>query len=188
MFANKTFLAARMSAASAASSNGSLIDPDGLIVSSDSASTSWGSDDSDTTGLKGTAQKFRVLVGSAPTTVQFTARVRVPWTLTSQSAGGATRGTIFASLLVNGVAVATGMGSPRNLNSANGTQFVELIELVMSAPASVSPGSEIAIQVQPEVTIASGTPGTNWEPTLRHDPQAIASQLVVEFQGLTGGL
>lgn len=180
----------RTSMASTAASTGSLIDPNGFINATETTSTSWGAGlASDSTGLKGTAQDFRAIYAGAPSTISGVVHLRVPWTLTTQSAGAGTRGTVSASLIIDGVEIVVSTGSvARSLNSANGTEFVELIELIMPLGTSVAvqPGSAIVIRLQPKVTTASGVGGSTWEPTLRHDPQSIASQLVAEFTGFGG--
>lgn len=195
MFKAESFLGARKSDGQTAASFGMMLDPDGLIVSSETLSTSWGAGLSATAlGAVGTAQPFRASV-AASSSQGFATHwkgqviVRVPWTLTTQAAGAAARGTVRATLYVDGVAVITGDGAPRNLNSANGTEFVELIQLTIapgSAALSLVAGTTVNIELQPYITTVSGTGGDTFTPTLRHDPQEPDDQLVFEFTGFWG--
>lgn len=179
-------LGIRQSVATLAADRGIWVDAEGFIVASETTETSFGAAEvTSATGVVGTPQLFRVLVESPPTTAMFRVVLRVPWTLTTQSAGAPTRGTMRASLLVNGAIAGTaGRGAPRNMNAANGTEYVELIELTTSTPVSVTQGMPIDIQIEPEITVASGVPGSSCECTLRHNPQAVGAQLVAEFHGL----
>jgi hypothetical protein len=190
MFASETVLGARMSANTAVGALGSLVDPKGLINQSESASTSFGAGLACTAlGLVGTAQKFRtdvVSVNPDGFIPRVAARIllRVPWTLTTQAAGAAAKATIRADLLVNGVSVAHASGAGRALNAANGTPYVELITLLVPvASGTWEAGTTLEIQLQPEVTTISATPGDTYQPTLRHNPQVIGDQLVAEFTG-----
>ena len=189
MLSSETLLGMRSSANTAAAAAAALIDPNGYVVSSETSSTSFGAGLArDSLGVKGTLQRFAAVAVAAPSTSAWRVIVRAPWTLTTQSVGINTRGTLRATLFVAGVQVATALGAARNLNAANTTPYVELIVLDVPAgtPVTIGPGTQIEVTLQPEVTIVSGTPGSTWEPTLRHDPQTVGSQLVVEFQGTAG--
>jgi hypothetical protein len=189
MLRGESLLAGRLSAATTAASLGFLMDANGYTVASDTTSTSFGAaEPTDTLGLKGQAQTFRG-IAAIPVQGQFRILVRVPWTLTTQSAGAPTRGTIAVGVSIGGVVVvalaATGpQGAPRNLNSANGTRFVELIAVDMPAIEAIAAGTAIDILVQPLVTVVSGVGGSTMETTLRHDPSAVDDQLALEFQGI----
>lgn len=192
MFQSESLLGARTSANMTASSNGVLLDPNGLIVSSATGSTSFGAAESTAaTGVVGTAQSFRTMFSTAwgpnAATRSWNGRaiVRVPWTLTTGDAAGgsASEGTMRATLAVNGVTVATAQGAARNVHTSNGTQYVELIELDMTSGVQISPGQPVTLTIQPIITTASGVGGSTMVTTLRHDPQVIADQLVIEFTG-----
>lgn len=185
-FSAVSLLGARMSALANPGDNAVLLDPQGYVVATDTGSTAWGVLLSAAAlGQVGTPQRFLAKQATQSTQLALQVIVRVPWTLTTQAAGAAS-GVIDAVLLLNGVAVSPVVsGNVRNLNSANGTQFVELLTLVMSSPAILQPGDVLAVQLTPRVTIAS-IAGQTFTPTLRHDPQVINDQLVAEFQGLEG--
>lgn len=195
MFLSETLLGMRNSTGTAVAAAGGFIDPNGLINVSETASTTWGAGlATDTLGIKGTGQNFGLVAaaevdGSSPL-VALRSFVRLPWTLTAQSAGAGTRGRAKLSLLINNVVVLTANGATRNLNDANGTKYVDIFDVAMSAAQAVrlTPGSVIAFLFEVEVTTASGVPGSTFTPTLRHDPQALDDQLVVEFQGMAGVL
>lgn len=188
-------MGARESNAQTAASFGMWLDPEGYIVASETTSTSWGTGLSATAlGVVGTAQPFRMVVAANSVqgySVGWKGRVilRVPWTLTTQAAGAAARGTVRASLVIDGTTVLTAQGAPRNLNSANGTEFVELIVLepeVASSIVSLPAGTIFTIELQPIITTVSATGGDTFTPTLRHDPQEPDDQLVMELPGLAG--
>jgi hypothetical protein len=191
MFRSESMLGARESGGTAGGAIGLLIDPEGYLVSSATTGTSWGAGmDVSTIGLKGTAQVFRAVVPAQvdqdSPRVAPRVYVRVPWTLTTAS-GGTPTATMQVSLFVNGVLVGAAVnGAARSLSAANGTKYTEIIAVTIAATAMAlwTPGTTVDIVIQPIVIVATG--GTTCELTLRHDPQTIDDQLVVEFQGLQG--
>jgi len=184
---NQPLLAARTSANQTAGSLGSLLDPEAYIVESATAETSWGAGLlSDAAVLVGTPQTFEVL---SPELINgfFPVLARVPWVLQAAAGGGGAFGTIQVDLMVDGVSVASGLGAPRDITvAALATRYVELVELRPAASFQVPPGGTLGIMVTPIVTTASGAPGSTYEPRLRHNPQAIDDQFVIELQGARG--
>lgn len=176
-----TLLGGRSSANTAIAAVADLMEAQGYIVSSETPSTSWGALACDALGEVGTAQVFRAVAGDA---FLFSGRLllRVPWTLTTQTATAAARATLRAKLLLNGTEVASVDGAPRNINSANGTQFTELLGLTVTTPTVVFAGGTIDIQIVPLITVVAAAAQT-YVPTLRHNPQAVDDQLVAEFGG-----
>jgi len=194
MFQAETLVGARMSANTAVAAAGILLDPDGMINASETPSTSFGAaEPSDALGVVGTAQRFvAVVVGVSPDghvpRIAPRVLVRIPWTVTTKSTGGAgTRATIHADLMVNGVSLVSANGKPRDVGTGitNGDEYVDLIELVVPVASNQAwaPGTLVSVQVQPQVTTVSGVPGSTMELTLRHNPQEIDDQLVAEFTG-----
>ena len=180
-----TLLGARASALTLVGDQGIFVDPQGLINESETTETSYGAGlATDALGLVGTAQTFAIAPGR---TLDGNPRVlvRAPWVLQANSAG-APFGTLRADLLINGVSVANALGAPRDLTAANGTRYVERIELLATNPWTLGPGQLIAVQLQPQITTASGAGGSTFEPRQRHDPQTIIDQLVVEIVGAAG--
>ena len=176
-------LGARLSALALVTDPGTLLDAKGLVVQSETVSTSMGALSTEVLGAVGPVQLFRF---QFPAPVRFCGRfnVRVPWTLTTQSPTAASRGTMRASLTIAGTTVVSALsGAPRNLNSANGTLFTELLALAMSTPVLVNAGDVIELRIQAEITTISGVGADVFTPTLRHNPELTGDQLVMELQG-----
>ncbi len=175
-----------MSAFTVVSDHGVLLDPAGYMPQSETASTSFGTlVAADSTGVKGTAQLFDGRSASQTVQVQMQVLCRVPWTLTTQCATATARATMRASLLIAGVVVATSDGAPRNINATNGTKYTELIAMSMAAPVTINPGDILELKIELLITTVGGA-GTTVTATLRHDPQVILDQLVLNFQGAAG--
>jgi len=186
MFDSETMVGIRPSANTTASAQAVWCDPDGLVVSSETTSTSWGAGvTSDTTGAKGTAQFFLMLFAAYRTRAAPMFILRVPWTLTTQSAG-TPQGTIHVRIIHGATVIGEANGASRSLSAANGTQYTEIIAIPLAAPINLDPGNLIYIEFQPTVTVPSGSAGSTFEATLRHDPATLGSQLVCEIQGAMG--
>lgn len=188
MFPSLSLLALRLSAFTAAADRGAFCDPHGVLNASETTSTSWGAGlDTGTTGLKGTAQVFRFVVPTQTEIVNGRILLRVPWTLTTQAPAGA-QGTIQATVAITPPGqppvTVSALGAVRNLNSANGTQFVELIALDFPSGVTFTPGTTVDVTVQPTVTTAAA--GATLVATLRHNPAVAGDQFVAEFQGMQG--
>lgn len=185
-FSAESLLAARTSLGTLVGDLGLLLDPDGYVVESGTTSTSWGSLAADgAPGVVGVAQIFEAVAPTQTTQLAGQIILRIPWTLTTQSAGAATRGQLVVNLVVNGVTVASGLGAIRNLNDPNGTLYTEIVALIMSTAIILPPGSTVRVSIQESIT-TSGAAGNTFTGTLRHDPQEPTDQLAVEFQGLAG--
>jgi len=179
-----SLLGGRTSANTALAAVGDLMDPTGYVSATETTSTTWGALACDALGEVGTPQVFRI---SLAETIQYAGRLllRIPWTLTTQTATGTARASLNAKLFLNGVQVAAGQGGSRNINSSNGTQFTELIPLIVTTPVTVLLGTAIEIQIVPVILVVAAAAQT-YVPTLRHDPQSVNDQLVV--QGFGGAL
>lgn len=187
MLLSLSLLGFRLSSATTAASLGAFLDPNGFLNASETSSTAWAGAgiDTGTTGPKGTAQTFRIVVPTQTEPYLGRILLRIPWTLTTQAPAGC-QGTIQASATITPggggtpVTIPATLGGVRNLNSANGTTFVEIIALDMPAFVLLTPGTTIDITVQPNVTTAAA--GATLVPTLRHNPAVLADQLVAELQ------
>lgn len=184
-----SLVAARASGLTLVGDTGLWLDPDGLIVSSDSVSTSWGAALNANAApgtLLGTAQVFAIV---APETIQgwFSAQIRIPWTVTAAAGAGAPTAQIRATLLGNGVVIATRDGAARGVQAGTaGTQYTEIIQIDPGAPYQLSRGQALSIQFQPRLVVAAGGVAT-FEPTLRHDPGTPADQLALDLVGMAAG-
>lgn len=182
MFLDKPLLGGRSSAYTLLTDPGILMSSDGYIVSSESTSTSFGSLACSALGTIGDGQFFHIK-HAGNVNVPCNLLLRVPWTLTTQCATAAARATMRARLYLNNNLVATGDGAPRNINAINGTKYTEIIGLYSSSPVVANPGDVVKILITPYITTIAD-PGQTFTPTLRHDPQTVNDQLVVEAGGL----
>lgn len=176
-----SFLAIRFSGLTAAADVGGFCDPNGYVNSSASATTSFGVPEPVTAlALIGTAQSFTFKV--AEQTGLFGGRIlaRIPWVLTTQATGAATRAKLKITLTVGTTTPVVVYGAERNLNNANGTRFTEIVALDIGSQI-LTPGTSITITVQPEVTTVSATPGDVVVTTLEHDPNTLVSQFAIDM-------
>ena len=155
----------------------------GFIARSETVSTSYGSLAATPVGVKGVAQVFKLVSPTQLTQAKFRMLARVPWTLTTQSAGTPT-GRVDGTLSINGVVQATANGAARSLSAANGTKYQELLAFDLPSAVILVPGDVITVGFQMEIIDATG--GTTFTATLRHDPATLDDQLVLEFQGMEG--
>lgn len=174
-------LGGRNSANTSLAGVGDLMDADGYVVSSETASTSYGSISCAALGEVGTPQQFAWTAGNS---FLFSGRLllRLPWTLTTQTATATARATLRAKLYIAGVLIASGDGAPRNINSTNGTKFAELISLSVTTPVLIPAGGVILLTITELITTVAAA-GQVYTATLRHDPQTVDDQLVAEFGG-----
>lgn len=172
-----SLLGGRSSSGTTTADAGILVDAEGYVASSETSSTSYGTLACDAVGAVGTGQFFR----TRAVFISATLILRVPWTLTTHTVTATARGTIRAALYVNDVLITQADGAPRNLSSADGTRYTELISLT-GAPVVANAGDVVEIRLIPVITVVAAG-GQTYVPTLRHDPQTVNDQLVVEIGG-----
>lgn len=159
-----------------------LLDPESYINQSATTDTSQAAVPVDAPDTA--AWAMGTFTGYLSSSVQalLTAQCRLKWGVTAPCAGAAARGRVRVDLIANGDTVGTGYGAARALNAAD--DFIEIISIAASTQGAYQPGSQIAVELTMEITVASATPADTADMVLYHDPQTTDDQLVADFGGI----